>query len=499
MKKVISKKLSLSTITKFKKYFILLVFFFVTFSIHLFVLNTSKYSFGADGYYYSAQVHSYITKGRFFSPETSPILYFLVFLSKLIPNTVFANKVGISIITSCLFLAGYRLGRTFLRFYQSIFFGLLLVSTSFVSHFTFNFVKNLGGILFFILFISESLKFVWRINNHQTYIQKLTLCILFVLVFFSHKLMAGVAFFFVLPGIFNTQKFKTSQTLFVIFLGLVILFLFPYFFPNLIHWEDILNYTKELEFSKFQLPFLKYAKLYNKFYLELILLFLSPIVLFLNWKKIPSKKKQFWITVFLSYFILSFPFFHYAAYNFHLRMFLLIFIPCILFFIPLIQNIRNNLILLTLCILTCFYQFYTVYQMKDENNQDYELYDIILPLLNFPKDTLIIVHQGFDYFICYKNGGDAFHFLPEEKHKNRPIYRIVYGVSDLLYKTYLPEETTIQYLPGFYSVLKEVDWQNFVDSIPEVEKKRILNWKNPHEYRTKSMLRNERFKTEKKI
>lgn len=485
-------------ITDYKKKVLLLGFFIFLVTLQLIVQLSSTFAFGADGYYYAAQVNSYITKGRFFSPDASPILYGLVYFSKLGTNIVVTNKVFVSLLVGFLFLAGYRLAVHLTnQVSTSLLFGLILVSSSFLPHFSFNFIKNLGGILFFVLFLTEIL-ILEKMGNQRKPIHYLRLVFIFGLVFLSHKITAGIALCFLIPWILKQVRFQKLYGIYfaigiaILLLGLTIIF------PNLLHWEDLK--TILFEESKFQFlsPFYQYTKLYPEFALEQILFFLSPIFYLFTRSKLEHFQKSFYDKLVVLYFLLSLPIFSYTAFSFPFRMFLLIFIPGTILIIPSLTRIKSKWMVTLLCVLILPYQYFTMNRGKEFNNQDYKLYSILLPLFQFPKDTLIIVHQGFDYFICYHKAGDAFHFLPEEKHKNRPLYRIAYGVSAEEYKTNLSKDTKIQYLPGFYSVLEEKHWQEFLNKIPAESKKRILDWKNPNTHRTNTMLRNESFKEKSK-
>ncbi|TGL48738.1 hypothetical protein EHQ59_14770 [Leptospira kemamanensis] len=480
--------------TKSKQILILLGLFVFIFILQFLVQMSSPFAFGADGYYYAAQVNSYVSKGRFFSPDSSPILYGLVAFSKFGSNIVITNKIFVSLLVSTIFLSGTRLAYLLTnQFLASICFGVFLISSSYLPHFSFNFIKNLGGILFFILFLSE-LYLVETLGTSRRWYHFLRLLFLFALVFFSHKITAGIAvcflFVWLIKQIPVNQKlsFYFAIGLFLALIGLSI------FFPNTLHWNDIKMVLYESFEFEFLSPFYQYAKLYPEFSLEQILWFLSPILYLFNRKRLEPNQKSFYDKLFVLFVFLSLPIFSYTAFSFPFRMFLLIFIPGSILLLPSLAKSKEKWVLTLLLLLLIPYQTYAMVRGKEWNNQDYKLYSILLPLFQFPKNTLIIVHQGFDYFICYNKVGDAFHFLPEEKHKNRPIYRIVYGVSALEYQRYLPKETKIQYLPGFYSVLEEKNWQDFLSQLPADLKLRILNWKNPNTHRTQTMLRNEAFK-----
>ena len=475
-----------------RKGLVLGIFLFII-CLQLVVQFSSAFAFGADGYYYAAQVNSYVTKGRFFSPDSSPVLYGLVYFSKLGTNIVATNKVFVSLLVGALFLAGYRLTLQLTKQESiSVFMGILLISSSFIPHFSFNFIKNLGGIVFFILFLTELL-ILEQTEIKAELTNYIRLIVTFLLVFFTHKITAGIAFFFLVPWIWKqipySKIYKTT-----ILLGLpFILAGLAFVFPNLLHWSDLKTiFSEGLQFQ-FLSPFYKYSQIMPEFVLEQILFFLSPWIYLIKRSELNSQEKLFYDKLVILFFLISLPIFSYTAFSFPFRLFLLVFIPATFLLLPSLSQIRSSGTIGVLSVLVLIYQSYTMYKEKDFNNQDYKLYSIILPLFQFPKNTLIIVHQGFDYFICYNKAGDAFHFLPEEKHKGRPIYRIAYGVSAAEYKKYLPD-VTIQYLPGFYSVLEEEKWQEFLKQIPADIRIRILDWKNPHTHRTRGMIRNESFK-----
>lgn len=481
-----------------KKKGIVLGIFLLIVCLQSVVQFSSNFAYGADGYYYAAQVNSYLTKGRFFSPDSSPILYGLVYFSKLGTSIVATNKIFVSFIVGILFLSGYRLAVLVTKKVStSILFGILLVSSSFLPHFSFNFIKNLGGILFFILFLTE----LWILEQNKKK-EKLTIYIRlglsFLLVFFSHKLTAGISFCFLLAWVWKQIPISKFYR-FCILVGLpFVLMGLALVFPNLPHWSDLK--TIVLEDLKFQWlsPFYQYAKIFPEFIFEQILFFVSPFVYLLTRSQLDQKSKSFYDQLFVLFFLLSLPIFSYTAFSFPFRLFLLVFIPGSILLLPALTKIKSIVWIIFLCVFLILYQWFAMIREKDFNNQDYKLYSILIPLFQFPKDSLIIVHQGFDYFICYNKAGDAFHFLPEEKHKNRPIYRIAYGVSAAEYKKHLSKEIKIQYLPGFYSVLEEGKWQEFLKALPAESKDRILDWRNPHTYRTNTMLRNESFKVSSK-
>ncbi|MCW7470452.1 hypothetical protein [Leptospira kanakyensis] len=488
----------LPMITDYKKKVVLLGFFILLVTLQLIVQLSSSFAFGADGYYYAAQVNSYVTKGRFFSPDASPILYGLVYFSKLGNNIVVTNKVFVSLLVGFLFLASYRLAFHLTnQVFTSILFGLIFVSSSFLPHFSFNFIKNLGGILFFILFLTEIL-ILEKKENQKKLKNYIRLVFIFGLVFLSHKITAGISLCFLLSWIWKQIQFQKKYGMYL-FVAIPFLLLgLTFIFPNILHWNDIKTILLEDLNFKILSPFYQYTKLYPEFALEQILFFLSPWIYLLKRSKLKNFQKSFYDKLFVLFFLLSLPIFSYTAFSFPFRMFLLIFIPGTILLLPSLTKIKSKWMVTLLCVLILPYQYFTMNRGKEFNNQDYKLYSILLPLFQFPKDTLIIVHQGFDYFICYHKAGDAFHFLPEEKHKNRPIYRIAYGVSAEDYKTFLPKDTKIQYLPGFYSVLEESKWQEFLEKLPAESKKRILDWKNPNTHRTNTMLRNETFKEKNK-
>lgn len=481
-------------ITNYKKFGFVFLIFLLIVTLQLTVQLSSAFAYGADGYYYAAQVNSYITKGRFFSPDSSPILYGMVLFSKLGSNIVITNKVFVSLLIGFLFLSGYRLA-VFLTQNEltSILFGLVLISSSFIPHFSFNFIKNLGGIVFFIIFLTE-LWILEQSTDRSKRFNYLRLALSFILVFLSHKITAGISFFLLLPWIWKQVPLSKRYRILILLVLPLTLIGISFLFPNVLHWKDLKTVLFEDLHFQFLSPFYKYSEIFPEFVLEQILFFFSPLVYFITRSKLNKESQSFYDKLVILFFLLSLPIFSYTAFNFPFRLFLLIFIPATVILLPSFSNIKSNRIKIILCMFVFFYQWFTIVKEKDFNNQDYKLYSILLPLFQFPPNTLIIVHQGFDYFICYNKAGDAFHFLPEEKHKNRPIYRIVYGVSAKEYEKYLKKDVKIQYLPGFYSVLEEEKWQEFLTQLPAELKSRILDWKNPNTHRTNSMLRNESFK-----
>ncbi|MCP4131249.1 MAG: hypothetical protein GY754_09735 [bacterium] len=472
-------------------------FFTATAAIRLWVLFSSPYAFGTDGYYYAVQIKTLLKNGSFIIPDSSLVLYYLAFFSLIGKNIVAANKAAIALLIGLMTWPAYLLGKNLLNKRAGLVLTALLVSNSFAAHFTFNFIKNLGGIFFFLFFLNQLVTVLKQGLNKKN---SVLLAGFFFLTFATHKLMAGVALLFLVFYLlyFFRRSFLERKILFLtmfIVLTLSIITL-SIFFPNILHLSDLSRVGNFWHLPP-QLAPLSYTgitRLPGTLYPEIWLFAVSPFLIFSYRDKIENNLKIFLVSIVLLFLVIINPFLEFRLYNFAFRLFLLIFIPASIFLALFFASLKRAIFIIILLPLLLVYQGYTLSINMNINRHDYELYSDLLPLINLPENSLLVAHQGFDYFYCFNDKGKAFHFLPEDKHKNRPLYRLAHGVPPRLFKEYLGNNADINYLPGFYSLMKESTWQQFVTLLPPEKFRPYKNWRNPHEFRPRYMLRNQQFR-----
>ena len=469
------------------------VLFGLSFALRLYVLLSSRYAFGADGYYYAAQVRSYWLHGRFFSPDSSLPLYFLTYFSRLGDDIVLMNKVAVALLASAIAWPSYLLGRTLSGQRGGLVAAAILTSSSFAVYFTFEFVKNLGGIFFFLFFLHRFAVLLQRTRSGAPPWRDATLLLFFfVLVFLSHKLMAGLAIA-VLPVGLVLAFWSRRRILWACAAGLfVCVGAAAVLLPNVLHLADFSRVSGILSWRA-GLPALAYIRTEHPPWwnvAELLVLCLAPLTLPVTYRNIRPAARLLTLVLAGTVILANAPFLIYRTDNLTFRFLILAFIPGGLILSALWE--RWHVAAAVAAALLCLPAQWVGLRQAERNSPfDYELYDGLLPLIELPENHLLIVHQGFDYFYCYSGRGDAFHFLPEAKHRARPIFRLVHGLPLDMLAAHLDVKREVRILPGYY-LMPEATYQKFLSRAPAAVRRRLHTWRNPHIRRPGYMLRNEK-------
>lgn len=511
------------------------LFFAISFSvlaglIRFYLLYSEKYAVGTDSYYYVVQLVSMKERGFFAQPDFSPSLYVLYLFNIFIKDPVLSNKVAVSVFTALLGIPLYKIGGETGPPKRGLVMIFVLLSTSAVNLFQIEFLKNWIAVFFLLWFLVFYRRlFFIRADFTIQFFKNAGFAILFSgLAFLSHKTTAGVVL--VLWGNLFLLKYMGKK---LIIIGSVItavsvgLFaVVTVYLPNIISINDLSRFTEILS-CKPQLAFYSWWKLRNAPVLEKIdiaLIYFSPVLIVIFWQSI--KDRKFFISMEILSLFLLFPFFNFDKVNTAYRLFMLMPIPASFFISELICLNWNNklklfgkkinllnikkckiylvyitkflkifsLTVITACLL--LYQKKSFSQEIENSPMDFELYQYIVRQLNFEKKSLFIVHQGFDYYYWYVTGNKAFHFMPEEKHMDRPLYRLVHGVSPARFEK-ITGKPPLNAFPGFYILIEESDREKMINGLTGEEKKKYYTWMNPHIFRKGFMLRNQKFRKNK--
>jgi hypothetical protein len=112
------------------------------------------------------------------------------------------------------------------------------------------------------------------------------------------------------------------------------------------------------------------------------------------------------------------------------------------------------------------------------NRIDYAEVQAAVHRLSLPDRHLLIAHQGFDYFYCYHRKGDAFHFLAEDKHLGREVFRVLYGFPSVTLRGIEFSNAPIA-LTKNYTLIKENDFMKVKAKLSPLETKLLLTFRNP--------------------
>ena len=121
--------------------------------------------YGVDGNYYNMQIISILVSGRMIPTYEDPpfIFYFFAFLSFLVGNSTIGIKLGVSLLICLMPLPTYfLLEKIFHRPSISLVGCFILVFNPMMIRISGDFLKELGGILFFLCFIYFFLETIYH-------------------------------------------------------------------------------------------------------------------------------------------------------------------------------------------------------------------------------------------------------------------------------------------------------------------------------------------------
>ncbi|MES0491694.1 MAG: hypothetical protein ABUK01_16980 [Leptospirales bacterium] len=510
---------------------------------------------GADGYYYAYQIREFLARGYFPSPEVSPVLYFMAFLASILGNVVASNKFAAILIKVAFVFPAFSIGRSLFNPRAGFLFAVLLVCSSFINYFAYQYIKNFGALFFFLCFLAVFIKFLQNREFKKIFTKyTLSLALFLVLAFLSHKTTAFLSLLTI--GVYLLYKYINKIYIIIAVVGVlfVVLFLAGLFLPNSIYLGDLLRFEGYFSgsFSCAACEYIARVEPWHKVE-TIFFLFSFPVFLYLFFKikrntnsekKISTStdisiniKPQFLkqkeqniiaIIMGLMFLIAINPLGGSIDNDMTYRLFILLFIPGAFFLTAILdtgidtiqsflQNVNNiflkkysRVVFMTFLVILSFVvlanQVVSAKRFNKSTLHDYKLYSQLIPFMDdLPQNSLLVIHQGFDYFYWYYTGKKAFHFMPEKKHEDRPLYRLAWGIPRngftrvIENSAHADQLSFVKYLPGNYILLKEETWRHYLGSLAPEEKEKHRNWRNPHTYRKEYLLRNQKFRTKETV
>lgn len=502
--------------------FYLFLLFSTVFLSHLIRSLDTKYALGVDGYYYAGQVLFYNLEGTFKVPDSSPLLYFLVALSRLIPDIILANKIGAAILRALAVIGAFLMGRKIGGRPTGIGMALLVALSPTFLYLSVQLLKNLAAIvalLFFIWYL-----FLLR-NRKYNRFQIIGFVIFFFLSLLLHRTTAVLApllivlslggrFFGRRSGIGvrgrvgkGTPGGGEGGLKFTPFIPAVLLLSFILlligllsvfgFLPGILHPADLHRFAGVFAAG----PAIPALSTHFRAYLpvpllvELTVAFLIPYVRLILFRPRLSDPL---FPILVCALLLYHPFWNLDSLDMGFRIYMLG-TPLSLMLLADTGNqlvrrypfSRSGKVMLPLrwfalppvLLLTLGSSGLSG---SGSNEPPYDFYRNVIARFSLSADSLLICHSGLNLFYTFTTRKEALNYLPEYNPAPERLWRLSYFVAYERYERVIPEEIAkgraIKILFP-YHLLREDSWRKFMKNIPNEESTAYRNEMNPFRFR----------------
>lgn len=456
----------------------------LVFAIRFSMLLKSSEPAGLDGYFYALQAKSFALNGRLENPDYKIGYYLCGIFAFLFRNPVLGCKIYASLISSLLVYSIFIALKKLKVNYGFSLMGAALCAASFsVSSMCINFINNLTGITFFIVYVSSVFSF--KEKKEKSVCDLLFPAVLFILCFLSHLVSAAFAFVFTVLVVLGKLSLK-KQVALVVFALIAGFLLFSRQLPR---FKSVFSLGPVLPvFSPFMVKAIGY-----RICLELSLAVLSGWICFLATAAVFWKKRFFNCLIFMIP-VLVFPFWNLNVLDMGYRM-LLSAVPCIIVIMifvldKMIASPRKTLAGVLLSIVLACVGFTTKSVYDENRDPPYAYYKKIVQNIELPDDSLLIAHLGLNHVYTYeKNLRDALNYVPDFYVPVEKLWRLAYGVNPIAIENQLYDESAesieecLVKVDSSYVLIREDLWQKFLEREEEIYVNNYLNWYNPHTVR----------------
>lgn len=434
------------------------------FTFHYLSLIRTPYANGWDSYFYLLQIKSWFENGHLVSSRISLFYPILVFFKWLADDYILGLKILTAVSAASVIPLSFVLVSEITRQKTAAFItALLALCSPHLFYFASQYPKNLVGYVFLlsmlILLIQRKYLLAVLFTILSLLIHKLTGAMaLSALVFFlghqiifkhkKHKLLlwglVPIGVILCIPKIFALHDFQRQLGIFSPS---------PQFFPLMFfrEFEGLLTLFWKIEI------------------LAAVLVSLTLVIVLLARK---TSSYRMWVVPVL-FLLLNFPFLRWDMNGFSLRFFLLAVLfgsimtgIAVSLFPKLQKGVLVSVLLLSIPGLLSTRKTYNPHL----HDPPYAKYSAITENLAaaevFSKAELFIAHKGLAEFIKFSTDKDAMSWIPEYKMDESTLWRIVAGVRPFRLRSFIHPDTV--YELGFdYSVVKETEWQLFLEDVRE--------------------------------
>ncbi|MGB0522303.1 MAG: hypothetical protein ACPGJS_05055 [Flammeovirgaceae bacterium] len=476
----------------------------LSFLLRLWSYQQTPFANGWDSYFYLIQIKALVEEGQMHSADLSLIYPLMTAIHFLVGDYVFTFKVTAALITSCFVGAA---GFLVYKFSQNGLLALLAVAFAIASpHLTYfggQYPKNLLGLVFFLLFVSQIPQFFGNGVGKRQWIICLSLLVVNV---FGHRMTAVLSVSLLcLSVVLNRISLKWLCYLLLAFGGLLVLGIV---LPGILSVADFDRFNGFLTATPQFAPYSFWQSFGNERISDFWLMEIIASIIFccfpVVWLIKHPKQKQ--AKPMMSWFILCslliFPFFRWSLDGIGYRFFL-VFVLLAPFgfwlFLDQVSKLNRKLLLSTIggLVLISFWTWKS-YQSK-QHDPPYPLYQKLtartFEYIRKSETELVIAHKSLAELFTFSSGIDALPWIPEYQIEKERLWRIATDLNRNQFEFYLPESQLFPLSANYYLV-REDQWQKFLQALQadgETETLTHLNsWKNPHQIRPYYLLKNKK-------
>ena len=487
------------------------VFFVVITAVRFFMLNTSEYPTGLDGYFYALQAKSFMLTGVLENPDTKIGYYLCGLCSLMCGDAIIGCKLwaavsnallsaGIFVFVRMLFSRGNRQS----GLYAAAAAMLLSASSPAVTILCINYINNQTGLAFFFLYGACAIHLLRMsgTKNRASYAAHIGLTFaLCILCMMSHLVSACYALIFTGILIIKKLSFRVRSIFAAIGFVCVCAILFTQF-PR---FKNVFAFTPVLPlFSPFMIRSCGFVLCFEISVYFAATWVLSVVYIF--------RTKRFDCALLFTP-VLFFPFWRLDVLDMGYRM-LLNAVPATIVFIAYMLNVmfmqpnarrsgktnagegrgKRGLPVVkaaywVLCAVLCALVFCTPRLYKKERDPHYGYYRRIIENIELDDDSLLIAHLGLNHvYTYYKNLRDSLNYIPDFYVPAEKLWRLAYGVNMISLEQNIHANgrdfaENVRRIDSHYVLIREDYWREYLANEEEEIAETYKNWFNPYTVR----------------
>ena len=454
----------------------------------------SEHPTGTDGYYYVVQVESLIREGRLHVPDASWMLRFLAVVSWIAGDAILGIQIGIAVFAGLTSVSAYVLLRSIPEAAGMAWIGCAWVAASpSVVMLAAAFPKNLS-VVPFVLFALAALSTIEHRGMSPARVIVLGVALLAAAT--GHRLGAVFGGFACLLYVARAHHLRRPLAMMALG-GLIVFVGLTAIFPNLLHVTDWQRLTGQIDMPSGWPPPWGYHQLRGfalPHLIELSVAAAAVVIGIAKWRAVAGSSLRLFLAI--ATLIALFPGWRTDVLDVGYR--LTLFAP--IFGIPLCISYwaaaKPRRVAWVAVLLLVGAPFIAKTGYRPETDPPYRLYRQIVERIPRPLPSLLIAHQGLNFYYDHLTGHEAMAWAPDPSSPT-DTKRVVYGVSEgdwlalLTQRPQLPWPVRLTETYWYVSEATFVALTGKAEQAGDTELLEVLHdWRNPLKQRPWMLLRN---------